>query len=333
MIALHWFRRDLRLTDNTALNAAVKSGSDVVPVYVASDWRGNHTWTGPARQEFLCGCLASLARNIEAIGGRLIFRRGCAIEELEKLARETRAEAIYFNRDPDPFGREMEGRIRRMAEKLGIKAQGFKDVAIHERDELITGAGGPYRVFTPYATAWMKLEKPPAGSTIRKLSAPAGISSLPLPVLADWGLKRSAEAGGAGERAARKRLADFLRGPIFTYATNRNIPAGRTTSRLSADLRHGTISIRDVYHKCVDLAREAEAAQRRSIFTFINELVWREFYMQILWHHPEVLKVEFNPKHRHLKWRGAGESFERWRRAKPDSPSWMPACGNSPPPG
>jgi deoxyribodipyrimidine photo-lyase len=312
MPAIHWFRRDLRITDNTALAAACKDGATVVPVYVASDWKGGHRWTGAARQEFLCGCLDSLSRNLEAIGGRLVIRRGRADEELEKLAMETKAGAIYFNRDPDPFGRQMEERVEKMALRLGLKARGFKDAVIHERGEILTSTGTPYRIFTPYSRAWTLAEKPIVQPALRKLSTPPNVKSLPLPALADWGLKSSVKIPGAGEKAARKRLREFLRAPVLLYSANRDIPFGRNTSGLSADLRHGTISIREIYGKCILLAKEAGADRQKSIFTFINELIWREFYMQILWHFPELLEHEFNPKHRNLKWRKAGEGFRRW---------------------
>src|SRR5205809_542446 len=114
-IAIHWFRRDLRITDNTALAAAVATHDQVVPVYIVSEWKGGHHWCGSPRQEFLCGCLDSLAKNLEAKGGRLIIRQGEADKELQKLAKETEADAIYFNRDPDPFGRAMEKRVETMA--------------------------------------------------------------------------------------------------------------------------------------------------------------------------------------------------------------------------
>src|SRR5688572_15060151 len=110
-IAIHWFRRDLRLTDNTALAAAVAAHDQIVPVYVLSAWRKKHDWTGPARQEFLCACLAELAGSLKAKGGRLIIHRGRADEVLPQLARAVGADAIYFNRDPDPFGREMEAKV------------------------------------------------------------------------------------------------------------------------------------------------------------------------------------------------------------------------------
>ena len=98
-VIIHWFRRDLRLCDNSALQAAVQSGAQIVPVYVLSTWQQSHGWTGPLRQQFLCGCLESLALNLESLGSRLILRAGDAVEELEKLVRDTGAEAVSFNRE------------------------------------------------------------------------------------------------------------------------------------------------------------------------------------------------------------------------------------------
>src|SRR4051812_8348071 len=130
-ISIHWFRRDLRLTDNTALEAARTGSDQVVPVYILSQWKGHHQWTGAPRQEFLCGSLRSLAANLATKGSRLIIRQGPADLELEKLARETGAEALHYNRDPDPFGRAMEKKVERMATRLGLKVYAHKDVAIH----------------------------------------------------------------------------------------------------------------------------------------------------------------------------------------------------------
>jgi deoxyribodipyrimidine photo-lyase len=95
---IHWFRRDLRISDNTALHHACKDGEEVIPVYILSVWSHHHRWTGPNRQEFLCGCIVSLAKNIDAIGGKLIIRAGDPVDELAKLATETKAGTIYYNR-------------------------------------------------------------------------------------------------------------------------------------------------------------------------------------------------------------------------------------------
>ena len=100
---IHWFRRDLRIADNTALSAAAQSGIPVVPAYFLSDWRSVHSWTGPNRQHFLCESLKSLALNLETLGGRLIIRQGRVVSELRKLITESRAVAVHFNTDPDPF--------------------------------------------------------------------------------------------------------------------------------------------------------------------------------------------------------------------------------------
>jgi deoxyribodipyrimidine photo-lyase len=317
--AIHWFRRDLRLTDNTALTAAVAEHEHIVPVYILSDWKNEHDWCGAARQEFLCGCLESLAKNLQAKGGRLIVRQGPADVALEKLARESAADALYFNRDPDPFGRAMEERIAKMGAGLGIKIHAHQDIAIHERDEVLTGNGSPFKVFTPYAKAWHKLDKPELQRAVGKLSTPPKLASDPLPTLATWGLQGTAEIPSPGEAAARKRLNHFLGGPIARYGAERDNPLGLANSHLSADLRHGTLSIREIYAKCGTLARE-QPRQARSIDAFINELVWREFYFQVLWHWPDVLDHEWREDYRDLKWRAywrpgkrsPGEDFERW---------------------
>src|SRR5690606_12367022 len=136
------------IADNTSLYRASGEGP-VIPAYILSDWKGSHHWTGANRQHFLCGCLESLSTNLETIYGRLIIRCGDAVEELEKLARETGAEAIHFNRDPDPFGKATEEKLRRLCESLGIRCTGHDDVSLHTPAEILTQSRTPYKVFTP----------------------------------------------------------------------------------------------------------------------------------------------------------------------------------------
>ncbi|MDB6119874.1 MAG: phrB-2, partial [Verrucomicrobiaceae bacterium] len=183
-IVLHWFRRDLRLTDNTALYYAAASLAHVVPAYVLSDWKTHHGWTGPKRQQFLCGCLESLSKNLESIGSKLIIRAGDAIEELEKLAEETGAEAIYFNRSPDPFGQKTEEKLAALCKRLGIECHGFKDTVMHGPDEVLTGSDQPYRVFTPYSKNWLALPKAPPLPRVANLGAASEVPSLETPTLA-----------------------------------------------------------------------------------------------------------------------------------------------------
>ncbi len=319
---IHWFRRDFRISDNTALNAACAAGAEVIPVYVQSSWHRHHRWTGSVRQEFLCGCLRSLDGNLRTAGGRLIVRRGQADVELGRLIQETGATAVYFNRDPDPFGKEMEGRVARVCAELGVESLGFKDHFLHEFGEVRTGEGGPFRVYTPYGRVWRALPKALPGSVAVNLRTPAEVASLPLPELSSWGLAPSgAQPVEPGERAARERLRHALEGPLRSYGDDRNTPDGQSTSRLSQDLRFGLLSIREIYNRAL-AAREGSQTktQRDSYDKFIGELAWREFYGSILAVWPEVLDLEFNPQWRGLPWGEADERFARWTRGETGFP-------------
>ena len=317
---IHWFRRDLRLHDNTALLAALRAAPEIVPVYILSTWRRHHHWTGSPRQQFLCGSLGALAANLERIGGRLIIRQGHADVEMRKLLTETRAEAIFFNRDPDPFGRQMEDKIAAMARALGASVHPFQDIAIHERDEVLTGKGEPFRVFTPYSRAWRKLPKPPVHRAPRRFASPHGIPSLPLPTLDTWGLKADAEIITPGEDAARKRLEAFMCIPVGKYGETRDIPGAAATSRLSQDLRYGLLSAREIHARALAAREGAGAAEARGIDTYINELIWREFYMQILWHWPRVLESDFNPGYSAVRWYSPGPELDAWRAGQTGFP-------------
>jgi deoxyribodipyrimidine photo-lyase len=310
--AIVWFRRDLRITDNSALASAAKRAACVVPVYILSTWTARHRWTGPHRQHFLCGCLASLGDNLASIGGRLIIRRGAAIEELAKLVRATRAQAIFFNRDPDPFGRQIEAELTAFGREAGIEIVGFKDVSLHDADEVLTESGEPFRVFTPYARAWSRLKKSSSGGRVRGLKTNGSTFSLPLPSIRTWGLTAEVHVLPAGEKAARSRMKSFVESGLAQYGAGRDSLAEPFTSRLSQDLRFGLLSIRELFERCQERGAELSASERKSAQKFISELIWREFYLNILWHFPEVLKVEFNPQFRGINWPGELECFERW---------------------
>lgn len=312
-LAIHWFRRDLRLTDNTALNAAIAAHDQILPVYILSSWKRQHRWTGPARQQFLAECLASLDTGLKKAGGTLILRQGDAVSQLEALVKETGACAIYTNRDPDPFGREVEARLLKAATQLGVRLHLFKDAALHERDEVLTGSLTPFRVFTPYSRAWSKLEKPLPGPTATRLLTPKNIPSLPLPTLDSWGLSPDGTVlPQAGEHAAQQRLERFLQNAVFQYVENRDFPAIEGTSRISQDLRFGLLSIRKIHARLMECAQGLKPAQSRSLQVFINELCWREFYFQVLWNKPEVLEHEYAEAYRGMPWKQDPESLERW---------------------
>jgi deoxyribodipyrimidine photo-lyase len=311
---IHWFRRDLRLCDNTALLAASKDAQQVIPVYVISRWQGSHGWTGAKRQEFLCQSLDSLDKNLAHVGSKLSFRCGDAVAELEQLLSQTGAEAVYFNRDPDPFGKETERRLAAMCARLGVKCQGFKDHVLHEWEEVLTGAGQPYRVYTPYSRNWLSLPKAAPQVRVSALGNPTEIPSLPAPTLDHWGLtlEPGVELLPGGERAARARMEQFVTGPLLRrYAEDRNTPAGVHNSMLSQDLRFGLISIRELYQRVQEAASEKDAAA--SVLTYTKELAWREFYAALLHYYPQLLDQDFNQDFADVPWPGTAESLERWQ--------------------
>ncbi|MBL9154471.1 MAG: deoxyribodipyrimidine photo-lyase [Verrucomicrobiales bacterium] len=324
-LAIHWFRRDLRLSDNTALWHASTASQAVLPVYVVSDWQGAHHWTGPGRQHFLCGCLESLSRNLSTLDSRLVIRQGDPVAALEMLIRESRADAVYFNRDPDPHGRATEERVRRLCRSLGIAVHDYKDAVLHEPGEVLTGAGDPYRVYTPYSRAWFTQAKAGILGRPKQLGTAPEVASDPLPTLDHWRLSLPGDLTlpPAGERAAHDRLKAALAGPVLRYAEQRNDPAADATSHLGPDLRYGTISVREVFHRAQQaLDGSRTAAERESIHTFQKQLAWREFFMAVLGHFPHVLDADFNQQWRHLEWEDPARSdaFDRWREGRTGFP-------------
>jgi deoxyribodipyrimidine photo-lyase len=318
---IHWFRRDLRVADNSSLHSAAKSGVPVIPVYILSNWRGTHSWTGPNRQHFLCGSLESLGRNLEQIGGRLIIRQGSAAEELRKLIHESSATAVHFNADPDPFGKSVEVAVRKVCAELAVECHTHADASLHGPDEVLTQSDLPYRVYTPYSRNWLGLPKLPVLAKPKSLQTPAGLKSLPLPTVAVWGWEiPETQMVPPGERAARDRLKAAIAGKVQSYATKRDFPSENGTSRISQDLRYGLISIRTVFWEAIKAREAADLPGKAGIDIFIKELAWREFYFSILHHFPNVLDEEFNPDWRGLPWDEPGATFEAWKSGRTGFP-------------
>jgi deoxyribodipyrimidine photo-lyase len=202
-----------------------------------------------------------------------------------------------------------------MCRDKGLTLSLPKDACIHERDEALTGQGTIFRVFTPYSKVWFGLPKPSPGPAIKKLSTPATIPSLPLPQLSDWGLVPTATIPEPGERAARERLKAFVSGPIADYGARRDLMGVDGTSQLSQDLRFGLISPRQIYAAAKSVEEGLPPEGRKSVMKYLAEIVWREFYMQLLWHYPELLEQEFNATWRGMEWPGLPaipDAFERW---------------------
>jgi len=312
--ALHWFRADLRLRDNRALAAAAARTDSIAFLFVLDPRLLAGPWTGAPRLRFLHACLAQLAAELERRGQRLVVRRGDPRREVPRAARELRAGLVSWNRDTSPFARRRDAAVRSALARAGVEVIEEKDRVVFEGAELRTGAGGPFRVFTPFRQAWWRRFEaaPPEGSRPLRLPAPAPPLAGALPALdalvADDG---APPAPPAGEEAARRRLARFLDGPVGAYAKARDLPGVAGTARLSPHLRFGTLSPR----ACFAAAREAAAREprlRAGVAKWLDELVWREFYAAVLEEHPRVLGEAFRPELEHVRWNDDAGGFAAW---------------------
>ena len=272
---------------------------------------------GAARLAFLFQSLESLRKNLAEFGYPLIVRHGRSETELPRLCREIGAEAVFANKRYEPYAQARDNRVFNGLNGAGIGFELFKDAVIHEELELLTQAGKPFTVFTPYSKIWKTRIIPAPRSKLgtsniehRTLNIEGGaVPGDP----AELGHSLSQTLPPAGQRAAREALRAFLSGPVYEYATNRNFPAVAGTSQLSAHLRCGTIGIRTIL---ADLKRArdraATPAQKQSCETFLNELIWREFYLQILHNFPHVMTGAFRPEYDSLAWSDNREHFEAW---------------------
>jgi deoxyribodipyrimidine photo-lyase len=303
---IHWFRRDLRLIDNTALTAAAAmSGGDVLPVFIIDPTLIDGRDVAKARLNFMYGCLRDLEAHLRQRGSRLLIRRGDPATVLPNLARETGATRVSFNRDYTPLARRRDARIGAALRDAEIETSAQRDAYIREPGDVLSGAGAPYTVFTPFKRAWLALPKDwsPA-TTAPALRAPPDLDSEALP---DPGPDSTA-LPPPGERPAFARLRQFDRaGGLAAYADQRDGLAVDGTSRLSAHLRFGALSPRQAAQAALD-AGDSKGAQ-----TFLSELIWREFYAHVLFHFPHADRANFNHAYDALTW-GSGDAAEDARR-------------------
>lgn len=311
---LHWFRRDLRVSDNTALSEAARRAEQVIPVFVLEDAFRTGPDVGAARTAFLLQSVESLRKNLESLGYPLVVRRGKSVDVIPQLAQELGAQAVFANRRYEPYAQARDNKIFNALNGLGIGFEVFKDAVAWEEREVLTQAGNPFTVFTPYSKAWKA----------RKVVAPhprLSAAKKPLPNIhsdawsldpADLGHPSHQTPAPAGEHAAQEALKRFLAGPLFHYASQRDFPASAGTSNLSAHLRCGTLGIRSIYAKLKAAREGASVEQQRHCDVWLNELIWREFYLQVLTNFPHVMKGAFRPEYDRLEWSGPSAHFDAW---------------------
>lgn len=313
---IHWFRRDLRISDSVSLHEAFTRGECLVPVFILDDAILQAPDSGSARVAFLLPVLESLRRNLEALGHRLILLHGTPHEELVKLARAIRADAVFTNRDYEPYAIARDRKVAGALYEAGVYFESFKDSVIWEGRDVLTKVNEPYTVFTPYAKAWRaKPIAPPVPKLGRaKAPVPESAHSLPLPANSEkLGHKLTQHLPAAGEHAALEALKQFLAQRVYDYDTARNFPADEGgTSRLSPHLRFGTVGIRTVLAKLFAAREIATPSQDRACVVWETELIWREFYQQILANFPHVAEGSFRREYDQLQWSGTDAQFAAW---------------------
>jgi len=320
---IHWFRRDLRVSDNVALTEAAKRAETVVPVFIFEDAFRTGPDVGAARLAFLLQSVESLRKNLAELGHTLIIRCGKSEEILPALAKEVGAQAVFANKRYEPYTQKRDERIAQSLLKVGVGFELFKDAVVWEEAEVLNLSGKPYTVFTPYSKAWKaRTVSAPKGKLGHAKVAVQNFKSEPLPessAAVGYPLTQNIPAGG--ERAALELLRKFMAGPVCDYGTNRNFPALDGGSNLSPHLRAGTIGIRTIIAELDKAKAKAVGADAlKSCETFLNELIWREFYAQVLHNFPHVTKGAFRPEYDKLAWSDNQEHFAAWCEGKTGYP-------------
>jgi deoxyribodipyrimidine photo-lyase len=314
-VALHWFRRDLRVSDNTALSEAVARAEHVIPVFILEDAFKTGPDVGAARLAFLLQSLESLRKNLAELGYPLVIRSGRSEAEIPKLCQEVNAQAVFANKRYEPYAQARDNRVFNALNAMGVGFELYKDAVVWEEVELLTQAGKPFTVFTPYSKLWKTKAVPPPRPKLKKI----GVKS---PVLRSDELPNDpAELGHpnvqtlwpAGERGALEALRNFISGPVYDYAVNRNLVSVEGSSQLSPHLRCGTIGVRTVLAE-IAKARNAAGtpARKQSCEAFQNELIWREFYLQVLHNFPHVAQGAFRSEYNRLEWSDNEHHFKAW---------------------
>ena len=294
-ISLCWFRRDLRTEDQTALFYSLQQEEQVLPLFIFDrhilDALEDKT---DARVSFIHNQIAKLKAFFEQQGSSMLVRYGQPEEIFPQLLDEYEVQSVYTNRDYEPYALSRDSQIEALLLEKNIPFLSFKDQVIFEPGEILNGSGEFYKVFTPYSRNWLEKFR-----TTRVQPLPTAnwknlvqSSPLPMPTLTNMGFAPSPIEIPSSE------LDEEI---VRHYEERRNFPAQRGTSRLGIHLRFGTLSIRKLALKAASLNA-----------TYLNELIWREFYAMILGHAPQVVDRAFKPQYDRIPWRNNETEFAAW---------------------
>lgn len=316
-----WIRRDLRLSDHPALSSAFASGRPIIPVFICDEAVKG---LGAAPKWRLGLGVEHFANRLDAFGSRLTLRSGDALACLTQLIEDTGAGAVYWVRAYDPAAVERDTVIKTTLQSNGLEVQSFNGSLLFEPWTVKTGAGGFYRVYTPF---WNSVKGRDVASPLPVPKAPKAPARFPLSDdLTDWALGAAMRRGAAvvrpfvrlGEAAALERLEQFTAGPVADYMANRDFPGLDATSCLSENLALGEISPRQCWHAGMRAMHEGKAGAE----TFLKEVVWREFAYHLMWHTPHILTQNWRPDWDAFPWRTDPDSAEvmAWKQGRTGIP-------------
>jgi deoxyribodipyrimidine photo-lyase len=324
--AIVWFRDDLRLSDNPALQAAAASRRPLICLYIYDEESDGLRRLGGAARWWLHGALTDLRETLRSFGGTLVLLRGAAADRIADVIAATKAEAIYWNRRYDEASRNVDAHTMRTLGERHIHVESYNGHLLHEPWTILTKAGTPFRVFTAYWRAALHI-----GIPERPLAQPRSLQFHPLPPqlqaesceVDDLGLRpeRPDWAGGLrvawhpGERAAQTQLQKFLQASLSDYSAARDRPSKAATSRLSPYLRFGNISPRQIWHAAAAaiMSGKVEASQSQ-LDKLLAELGWREFCYHLLYHLPDLARHNVRSQFDGMRWRNDHKSLRAWQR-------------------
>ena len=295
-ISIHWFRRDLRIADNHGLARALEDHGDVLPLFIFDmTILDRLTDKQDRRVDFIHRAVAALKNSFEQRGGSMLIEHGEPLEVWKSLLHRYHVTAVTVNHDHEPYAQERDTAVNDLLRAHGIPMRSFKDISIFERSEVMKDDGTPYTVFTPYARKWRMcfhermLEPFASENLLHRLW-----KTEPLP---DLDLTKMGFAATDLNTPSPVPPDELIR----NYHLTRNIPGVEGTTRMSVHLRFGTVSPRALMARALKLNG-----------TYANELIWREFFMQILWHFPHVVTKAFKPAYDRIPWRQDEEGFKAW---------------------
>ncbi|MFD2744444.1 MULTISPECIES: cryptochrome/photolyase family protein [Sphingobacterium] len=301
-VVIHWFRRDLRLEDNVGLSKALAEDFPVVPIFIFDqDILSKLSNSEDIRVDYIHQALQSLQEKLETVGSSLHVYFGKVQDVFESLLQQFDVQLVFCNQDYEPSAIKRDHQIEQLLRKKDIVFHSFKDQVIFEKDEILKNDGKPYTVYTPYARKWRAtLERKHYTAAPSKLEGFYTTSKKKMPSLKDLGFEKT---------ALEYETPSLTPGKINDYDQHRDFPAEDRTTRLGVALRFGTISVRE----CVKTALKTNDV-------WLSELIWREFFMQILYHFPHVVDTSFKPAYDNIRWRNNEKEFEKWCQGKTGYP-------------